>query len=72
MNNPISIKREPYKQAVLRVESRYEDGTPEVLRLIKETSTAELAIDETRNHFIIVYIPIMDHSKYKGEIPTIL
>lgn len=45
-----------YLATVMRVQHRYEDGTPEDVTIIKDEMTIELSTDPTNNEFIIVYV----------------
>lgn len=49
---------------VFRIESRYEDGTPENLTLIKDDTVVELSEDPSKNHFLVGYVPKLDYSEY--------
>lgn len=60
-----------HKLHIFRIESRYEDGTPEVVRLIKDTQTCELSTDITMNNFFTAYVPDIDYKEHAGEIPTV-
>lgn len=59
MNKPSIIileNGEILKVSLFRIESRYEDGTPENLTLIKENMTVELSNDPEKNYFLIAYV----------------
>lgn len=73
MNKPnkLKIKNQPYKLVVFRVISRYEDGTPENLMLVKDTGTVELSENPQENNFVTAYMPDTDYRQYAGEIPTL-
>lgn len=45
-----------YKLTVFRIESEYEDGTPENLTLIKDSIVCELSDDPEKNKFMLVYV----------------
>lgn len=70
-SNLIKIGGEPYRLTVFRIISRYEDGTPEVLNLVKDVQTCELSRNPDENCFMTAYMPDLDHSEDKGKIPTI-
>jgi hypothetical protein len=46
-----------YDLVVLRVQSRYEDGTPEDVTVLKNDMTVELSTDQARNEFVTAYLP---------------
>lgn len=44
------------RAAVARIQSRYEDGMPEDITLLRDDMVIELSEDVSKNHFITVYV----------------
>jgi hypothetical protein len=51
------IGTEEYVLVILRVQSTYENGTPEDLTLITDDLVCELSEDSSKNKFITAYVP---------------
>lgn len=49
---------ERYELRLLRVESYYEDDSPEDVVILKDDCVVELSDDETRNHFVTAYVHV--------------
>lgn len=60
-----------FKRGLVRVVSRYADGTPEELRFIPDRQTVQLSPDKDKNFFLAGYLPHVDHHIYAGQIQTI-
>ena len=65
------IGNDKYDLVLLRVESRFEDGRPEVLRLIGMDQTCELSKNPQENCFHIAYLKLGKTEQYAGQIPTV-
>ena len=67
----IKIGGSTYEDALFRVNTRREDGTPDQCTLVKDPDTVELSENEDENCFFSAYILKIDHTKDAGKIPTI-
>lgn len=55
---------------LLRVESRLPDGTPDMLRCIRNDDNVELSENLEENCFLMVYSKDNDFSKFAGQLVT--
>lgn len=67
----MKLHGELFEATVFRVISRKEDGSPYELIMMGPDDTAELDHDQTKNCFLVGYLPKSDHSEHAGEIPAI-
>lgn len=47
------------------------NGTPEVIRWVRDTELLELSTDDARNYFFSAYVGVTDYGYFAGQIPTI-
>ena len=67
----IKIGGSTYEDALFRVNTRREDGTPDQCTLVKNLDTVELSENPQENHFFTAYIKKDSYKEHAGEIPTI-
>lgn len=61
----------PMKFTFVRIHSRFEDGEPETLQVVRKNQPFELSSNKEFNCVLTAYIPDVDYSKHAGQIPTI-
>lgn len=71
MPQNIFLGNDKYEMTLLRIESRHEDGRPEVLRTIGMDQHCELSENPEENCFLIGYVNMGDFKRHAGKLPTI-